>query len=65
MLPISLRNLLTLWLNLFLVFASPLQSLQERQDTCGNTGAIFVAQCWTSESVAFYLSDPAKGKDII
>ncbi|KAL6712916.1 hypothetical protein ACLMJK_009471 [Lecanora helva] len=40
---------------------SPIQALQERQNNCGNTAAIFDKDCWTSEEVAFFLSDPKTG----
>ena len=46
------------------VAPSPIYSLQERQETCGNTAAIFESSCWTSEQVAFYLSDPTTGENV-
>ena len=60
----SLILLLALCLAVSLVDASPIYSLKERQDTCGNTAAIFQSECWTSEQIAFYLSDPTEGNHI-
>ena len=61
MLSLMLPFTIALCIGVSFVNGSPIKSLEERQDTCGNTGAVFDEACWTSEQVAFYLSDPTTG----